>query len=138
MDRPALWLAAALGAGFVYETQNVGTQGFIFLWPAMLALPCRAGRAARAPERRLHGADCIAAIPPVESVLSRGVRAVLAQASHRPLAMRGWAGSGWSRNTRIRLPAPGPWSVSIAENPGTFRAFAERQMLPRAHPLCRP
>jgi hypothetical protein len=84
-DQPALWLAAALVAGFVYETQNVGSQAFIFLWPAMMAV----GHQCWQQQSRLKWAALaligFAAIPAVNSVLSRGVRATLASAVHRPL-----------------------------------------------------
>ncbi|RFC63720.1 hypothetical protein DYI37_12035 [Fulvimarina endophytica] len=35
-DRSAFWLAAGLFAGLFFETQNTGSQPFVFLWPIVL------------------------------------------------------------------------------------------------------
>ncbi len=129
-DRPALWLAAALGAGFVYETQNVGTQGFIFLWPAMLALAMQGWQGSQRLRAAFVALIAIAAIPPVESVLARGVRAVLAQASHAPLAHTHLARLGLVTQHPDSLARARDMLGIYAENPETFRQIAAKRMLP--------
>lgn len=37
-DRGSVWLAVALAGGIVLETQNTGSQEFIFLWPVLLMI----------------------------------------------------------------------------------------------------
>lgn len=41
LDRDAFWIAAVLAAGIVFESQNTGSQAFIFLWPVLLRMLLR-------------------------------------------------------------------------------------------------
>jgi hypothetical protein len=130
LDRPGLWLVAFLAAAFAYETQNVGTQGFIFLWPAMLVLLAQGWRGGQRSRMAFVALASIAAIPPVESVLARSIRAGLAQAAHAPLEHRHLG--------RLGLVTQHPHSLSRARemlgiyagHPAAFHAMARLGMLP--------
>ncbi len=46
VDHSAFWLAMALLAGLLFESQNTGSQAMIFLWPILLAILLDAARPA--------------------------------------------------------------------------------------------
>ena len=79
LDRPAFWLAAALFAGIVFETQNTGSQEFVFLWPILLSLLAETFDREDKQSRRIVVALLAAAIalPSLTKVIHRAVRAVV-------------------------------------------------------------
>ena len=61
LDRDWLWIGVVLVAGIFLETQNTGSQEFIFLWPVLLAMLLKTSETDRKTpadcllSRRLHG-----------------------------------------------------------------------------------
>lgn len=86
LNQPFLWVAVLAFAGMAYETQNTGSQGFILLWPALLALI--GGRPEFSARTRAVVTLLVAVIAlPVASHFGlRAVRAVLAQATNTHLS----------------------------------------------------
>ena len=87
LDRPAAWLLAVLAVGVFSETQNLGSQALIFLWPVCV-------RVLR-DVRRSGGRDVVtgatvllvafAMIPPAATVGDRAARAFAGSAVAVPL-----------------------------------------------------
>lgn len=84
------WLAAMLFAGVLFEAQNTGSQGFIFLWPVLLAILLRTERLIARPALLLTVAGLVAAIalPPALTVFSRAARTYIGGANNPALVHR--------------------------------------------------
>lgn len=89
-DLKALWFAAVLFAAILFETQNTGSQGFIFLWPVLLAILMDARGLITRPMQLLAvaGLALAIALPPAVSVLSRAARTYLGGANNPVMAHR--------------------------------------------------
>ena len=75
-DRSSVWLAAGLVGGIILETQNTGSQEFIFLWPILLMI---FQRVKAGPEKLKIAFVALAAfcvIPTFTKVAHRTLRAV--------------------------------------------------------------
>ncbi len=85
-----LWLATIVFAGILFETQNTGSQAFIFLWPALLAVVIAAGRLADRPVLVLaiFGLVAATALPPAVRVVERAARTYVGAVRNVPLAQR--------------------------------------------------
>ncbi|MEP1208703.1 MAG: hypothetical protein ABJM29_14865 [Rhizobiaceae bacterium] len=88
--RLGLWLAVALVAGIVFETQNTGSQDFIFLWPILLVLlrGCASDQTSRFmgwQRLAMIGLVAAIAIPPLVTVLHRAARAVVGSVTYQAL-----------------------------------------------------
>lgn len=75
----SLWLAVVLAAGILYETQNTGSQAFIFLWPVLLAILLKTSRIANKPALVLIISALVAAaaLPPAIRIIERTARTYL-------------------------------------------------------------
>lgn len=83
-----LWLLAILFAGILFETQNTGSQAFIFLWPALLAILVAAFRLTGRPVLTLaiFGLAAATALPPAVRVVERAARTYVGAVRNVPLA----------------------------------------------------
>ncbi|UXN59722.1 hypothetical protein [Phyllobacterium zundukense] len=76
LDRDWLWIGVTLVAGIFLETQNTGSQEFIFLWPVLLAVLLKTPKL---PERRRLIVYCLVAftaIPTITKVVQGTLRVV--------------------------------------------------------------
>jgi hypothetical protein len=89
-DQTFLWLGVVLFAGILFETQNTGSQAFIFLWPVLLAILYEARKYIVRPVRLLIIAALVAAValPPAVKVSERAARAYVGAAKNTPLDNR--------------------------------------------------
>ncbi|WP_269929700.1 hypothetical protein [Aminobacter sp. HY435] len=87
-DASGLWLLAVLFAGILFETQNTGSQAFIFLWPVVLMALLRNGRPSTRPALQLAMVALAAAtiVPPALSVTERAARAYVGALKNEPFA----------------------------------------------------
>ena len=79
LDRDWAWLAVLAAAGAIFETQNTGSQAFILIWPALLAViagPDVFGERLRAALALLIA---IAVLPTAVHFVHKAVRAAAAQ-----------------------------------------------------------
>jgi hypothetical protein len=76
-DYSFFWLAAFIAAGLLFESQNTGSQAFIFLWPLLLAILLESYRS-KGPSPAFAAVAILAlcvAIPPVVTVAQKAARA---------------------------------------------------------------
>lgn len=71
-----LWLMAVLFAGVLFETQNTGSQAFIFLWPILLSVLLKTGKLTDRPVLVLSimGLAAATALPPAVRITERAAR----------------------------------------------------------------
>jgi len=89
-DLSFLWIASFIAAGLLFESQNTGSQAFIFLWPLLLAILIETYRTKG--QSFAFAAVAIlalgAAIPPVATVTQKAARAWIGSINNTPLAHR--------------------------------------------------
>lgn len=78
-DQDWLWLAVFLLAGLLFESQNTGSQAFIFLWPLLLKILLRAYRSrGPSPVFAVIGVLAMAAmLPPLVIVVQKAARSAV-------------------------------------------------------------
>ena len=90
LDHPAAWLAASVAANIFYESQNTGSQEFIFVWPAVLMtvlrLPHHFTRPARLAAIAIL-AGCVV-LPPIVATTQFAARAFVGMVKDEPLQAR--------------------------------------------------
>lgn len=130
LDRSAAWLAATMAAGLFLETQNTGGQAFIFVWPVQLAILLRwLGRSGRGA-LIVCALVAATAILPLETVLQRAGRTLLAQVNYEqvPHTHLGRLGQV-SQHPEVIARARAMQEVYAAK-PETFQMIADRGLLP--------
>jgi hypothetical protein len=90
LDHAGLWLLVVLFAGIFFETQNVGSQALIFLWPVCLRVLTKIRRFNARPVIMVATATLVATamLPPAVEVSERAGRAFVGSAKNVPLASR--------------------------------------------------
>jgi hypothetical protein len=86
-DRSFLWMASFVAAGLLFESQNTGSQAFIFLWPLLLAILIESYRH-KGPSAGFAAVAILAfsaAIPPVATVTQKAARAWVGSVNNKPL-----------------------------------------------------
>lgn len=131
-DQPFFWLAAFVLAGILFESQNTGSQAFIFLLPLLLKIVADEVTGG-APRRRAITVAILAlaaALPPATAVLQKSARAWIGAVNNVPLESRNLKTMG-AVNLRpiLALRAERLREVYAAHRP-TFDAFADADELP--------
>ncbi|WP_395451000.1 hypothetical protein ACHMW7_15135 [Aminobacter sp. UC22_36] len=90
LDHNGLWLLAVLFAGVLFETQNTGSQAFIFLAPLIVAILLKASKLLSRPLVLLSVLGLAAAVvlPPALFVIERAARAYVGAIKNLPLDQR--------------------------------------------------
>ncbi|OCP01005.1 MULTISPECIES: hypothetical protein [unclassified Ensifer] len=132
LDQPLLWLAAFVVAGILFESQNTGSQAFIFLLPLLLKLVIDEVKAARSRPLAIGIAVLAfaAALPPATAVVQKSARAWVGAINNVPLESRNLKTMG-AVNLRpiLALRAGRLREIYAAQRPA-FDAFAEAGELP--------
>ncbi|PXA96914.1 hypothetical protein DMC47_16390 [Nostoc sp. 3335mG] len=81
-DRSFFWFGAALVAGTIYETQNTGSQEFIFLWPILLMIWGRLRRTDQRFKLTFLVLAAFCAVPTLSSVAHKSLRSVAAMITY--------------------------------------------------------
>jgi len=87
-DQSFLWLASFIAAGLLFESQNTGSQAFIFVWPLLLAILIENYRQ-KGPSAGFAIVAILAfsaAIPPVTTLTQKAARAWIGAVNNTPLA----------------------------------------------------
>lgn len=86
-DQSFLWVASFVVAGLLFESQNTGSQAFIFLWPLLLAILIDTYRR-RGPSGGFAAVAILAfsaALPPAVIVAQKAARAWIGNVNNTPL-----------------------------------------------------
>lgn len=130
LDREPFWLAVVLFAGLFFETQNTGGQAFIFIWPVLLVILSNWLGSGRRSAVIVLALVAATAIPPLETVLQRAARTMLAQTGYSALPQTALGKLGQvSQHREVIARAQAMQEIYAADRP-TFAAIAARGMLP--------
>ncbi|PWK69110.1 hypothetical protein [Aminobacter sp. AP02] len=90
LDHHGLWLFAVVFAGILFETQNTGSQAFIFLAPLVVAILLKAPKLLGKPVVLLSvlGLSAAIVLPPALFVIERAARTYIGSVKNQPLAQR--------------------------------------------------
>ncbi|MBP1856799.1 hypothetical protein [Rhizobium herbae] len=89
-DQSFFWLASFVAAGLLFESQNTGSQAFIFLWPLLLGIMIESYRQ-KGPSFAFATIAVLAlcaTLPPVVAVAQKTARAWIGGINNTPLENR--------------------------------------------------
>ncbi|KSV92113.1 hypothetical protein [Sinorhizobium sp. GL28] len=131
-DQSFLWLAAFVFAGILFESQNTGSQAFIFLLPLLLKIVVDEVSGAAPKPRAITVAilALAAALPPATAIVQKSARAWIGAVNNVPLESRNLKTMG-AVNLRpiLELRAERLRDIYAAHRP-TFDAMADAGELP--------
>ncbi|NUS69770.1 MAG: hypothetical protein HOQ41_15570 [Ensifer adhaerens] len=131
-DEPFIWLATFVVAGILFESQNTGSQAFIFLLPLLLKLAIAEVAATKARPVAIAVAvlALAAALPQATAVVQKSARAWIGAVNNVPLESRNLKTMG-AVNVRpvLALRAERLRTLYATERPA-FDAFAKAGELP--------
>ncbi|MBW0369591.1 hypothetical protein [Ensifer adhaerens] len=131
-DQPFIWLAAFVVAGILFESQNTGSQAFIFLLPLLLKLAI--DEVAAAKTRPVAVAVAVlalaAALPPATAVVQKSTRAWIGAVNNVPLESRNLKTMGAVNVRPILALRAERLRILYATERAAFDAFAKTGELP--------
>lgn len=130
LDRDSAWLAVTMAAGLFLETQNTGGQAFIFVWPVLLRIVIGWFGSGRRGAFAVLALVAATAIPPVETVLQRAGRTVLAQAGYMALPHVHLGRLGQVSQHPEVVGRADKMQTIYAASIDTFEAMVQQQILP--------
>ncbi|HEV7305164.1 hypothetical protein [Ensifer sp.] len=132
IDQPFIWLAAFILSGIVFESQNTGSQAFIFLLPLLLRLVVDEieGAGSRPLVIGVAVLALAAALPPLTAVVQKSARAWIGSINNVPVESRNLKTMG-AVNVRpiLALRAERLREIYASQRPA-FDAFAAAGELP--------
>lgn len=131
-DQPSFWLAAFVVAGIVFESQNTGSQAFIFLLPLLLKLAIDEVATAKTRPAAIAVAvlALAAALPPVTAVAQKSARAWIGAVNNVPLESRNLKTMGAVNVRPILALRAERLRTLYATERSAFDAFARAGELP--------
>ncbi|WP_246663447.1 hypothetical protein [Phyllobacterium endophyticum] len=130
LDRDWLWIGVTLAAGIFLETQNTGSQEFIFLWPVLLAMlrktPALDGR------HRLIVYCLVAftAIPTITKIVHGSLRFVAVAPTYEAAPVTDVKTMGLVSARRDIMKRASLLESHYSSNAVTYRQLAEADQLP--------
>ncbi|MEN3793856.1 hypothetical protein [Fulvimarina sp. MAC3] len=129
-DRGAIWLGVALFAGLFFETQNTGSQPFVFIWPVILAILLNTNELKGTLRIACLILAAAATLPLLVSTVHRAVRAAVGQAQYVTMDLPHMK----TLDQVSQRPEIVERSATVLDLykrfPQTFEAFAENRILP--------
>lgn len=130
LDRDIAWLAVTMAAGLFLETQNTGGQAFIFIWPILLSIVTNWAGSGRRGAFAVLALVAATAIPPLETVLQRAGRAILAHTGYIALPHTHLGTLGQVSQHPEVVGRAEKMQTIYADAIDTFEAMAKQQILP--------
>ena len=130
LDRDWLWIGVTLVAGIFLETQNTGSQEFIFLWPVLLAVLLKTSKL---PERRRLIVYCLiafTAIPTITKVMQGTLRFVAVAPTYVTAPVTDVKTMGLVSTRKDIMERVYLLESHYATNAGAYRQLAEAGQLP--------
>ncbi|WP_102959020.1 hypothetical protein [Mangrovicella endophytica] len=130
LDRDALWIGVALFAGLFFETQNTGSQAFVFLWPVLLALLTKAGDYSGRKLVLVLSLVAATALPTPVEIVHRAMRALVGQMTYTRLETTDLGRLASVSQRQEVLDRADTMIESYIRYPETYQFIADRGQLP--------
>jgi hypothetical protein len=130
LDRDWLWIGVALVAGIFLETQNTGSQEFIFLWPMLLAMLLKTSALTEKHRLIVYCLVAFTAIPTVTKVLHGTLRFVAVAPTYVAAPVTDVKTMGLVSTRRDVMDRAELLESHYVQNPGAYRQLAEQDQLP--------
>lgn len=90
LSHDGIRLLVVIFAGILFETQNTGSQAFIFLWPVLLSIFLKTGQLSDRPMLVLSimGLVAATALPPTVRIVERAARTYVGMIKNVPMEQR--------------------------------------------------
>jgi hypothetical protein len=132
LDYPAMRAGVALLGGIAFETQNTGSQEFIFLVPVFLGLSGVWWNKASAWRPVLVALMAMTLLPHAMKILHRGLRAIASAPSYAPLAVPELGPVGRVSAKPELLARAGVALAHQANHRPAYQTWADHEFLPSA------
>ncbi|ATU93677.1 hypothetical protein B5P45_05070 [Phyllobacterium zundukense] len=130
LDRDWLWIGVVLVAGIFLETQNTGSQEFIFLWPVLLAMLLKTSALTEKHRLIVYCLVAFTAIPTVTKVVHGTLRFVAVAPTYVAAPVTDVKTMGLVSTRRDVMDRAELLESHYAQNPGAYRQLAEQDQLP--------
>ncbi|MDY8109185.1 hypothetical protein U0C82_08515 [Fulvimarina sp. 2208YS6-2-32] len=129
-DRGSMWLGVGLVAGLFFETQNTGSQPFVFIWPIVLAILVNVGHL---KGKLLVACLALAAattLPSLVSTLQKAARALVGQMNYVAIDLPNLKTLDQVSQRAEIVDRSATVLNLYKRHPATFQAFADDRILP--------
>ncbi len=130
LDRDWLWIGVVLVAGIFLESQNTGSQEFIFLWPVLLAMLFKTSALTEKHRLIVYCLVAFTAIPTVTKVVHGTLRFVAVAPTYVAAPVTDVKTMGLVSTRRDVMDRAELLESHYAQNPGAYRQLAEQDQLP--------
>lgn len=129
-DRDWLWIGVVLVAGIFLETQNTGSQEFIFLWPVLLAMLLKTSVLTEKQRLIIYCLVAFTAIPTVTKVLHGTLRFIAVAPTYVAAPVTDVKTMALVSTRRDLMDRAELLELHYAQNPGAYRQLAQQDQLP--------
>lgn len=130
LDRDWLWICVTLVAGIFLETQNTGSQEFIFLWPVLLAMLRKTPALTERHRLIVYCLVAFTAIPTITKVMQGTLRFVAVAPTYVAAPVTDVRTMGLVSTRRDIMERVNLLESHYALNAGAYRQLAEKEQLP--------
>lgn len=130
LDQDFLWIGVVVVAGIFLETQNTGSQEFIFLWPALLALIVKSSTLPERQRLTVYVLVAFTAIPTLTKVVHESLRMAAVAPTYVSAPVTDVKTMGLVSTRRDVMERVDLLQAHYAKNAPTYRELAEQGQLP--------
>ncbi|MER0239318.1 hypothetical protein [Fulvimarina sp. MAC8] len=129
-DRGSIWLGVALFAGLFFETQNTGSQPFVFVWPVVLMILLNIDQLAGKLRLACLTLAAAATLPSAVSTIHHAARAAVGQLQYVSMELPHMKTLD-QVSQRPEIVERSAIVLDLYKRfPETFQAFADKEILP--------
>ncbi len=130
LDQDFLWIGIVLVAGIFLETQNTGSQEFIFLWPVLLALIVKSAALPEKHRRIVYVLVAFTAIPTLTKVMHESLRMTAVAPTYVAAPVTDVKSMGLVSTRKDIWERVDLLQAHYVKNAATYRELAEQGQLP--------
>jgi hypothetical protein len=130
LDQDFLWIGVVIVAGIFLETQNTGSQEFIFLWPVLLALIVKFTALPERQRLTVYALVAFTAIPTVTKVTHESLRMAAVAPTYMAAPVTDVKSMGLVSTRRDIMERVDLLQAHYAKNALTYQELAEQGQLP--------
>ena len=130
LDRDWVWLAIVLIAGTFLETQNTGSQEFIFLWPILLAMLRKTSVLTERHRLIVYCLVAVTVVPTVTKVVHGTLRFIAVAPTYVPAPVTDVKTMGLVSTRKDLMERVLLLETHYVQNADTYRQLAEQDELP--------